>query len=124
MICLDFDWQIDEFMFYYHVSQLRPTTMQVMSKRCGCSSVGAWNSWTLELLIKLQSRSSVTTSVISKREENTPSMLWKARRKQTIQTAAVTSANRLPQPPSTTTSAICVCSSTGWIGTISSKETP
>ena len=28
MICLDFDWQIDEFMVYCRISQLRPKTMQ------------------------------------------------------------------------------------------------
>ena len=28
MICLDFDWQIDEFMVYCRSSQLRPKTMQ------------------------------------------------------------------------------------------------
>ena len=28
MICLDFDWQIDEFMLYCRSTQLRPQTMK------------------------------------------------------------------------------------------------
>ena len=28
MICLDFDWQIDEFMVYCRSTQLRPQTMK------------------------------------------------------------------------------------------------
>ena len=58
MICLDFDWQIDEFMVYCRSSQLRPKTMQSYEQ-----TLRLFERWCLEQL-DIRTVDKVTESVI------------------------------------------------------------
>ena len=39
MICLDFDWQIDEFMVYYRSTQLRGKNIDKMTENLICRMI-------------------------------------------------------------------------------------
>ena len=58
MMCLDFDWQIDEFMVYCRSSQLRPKTMQSYEQ-----TLRLFERWCLEQL-DIRTVDKVTESVI------------------------------------------------------------